>query len=363
MSDIPTFAEAVRRRPGMYIGPPDNHGMWRLLDELLRPVLDAGPGLPCAHIQLTLRPDDVVALEHDGDLSGLTGLALPASFTPLALEPAVTRWKDTLYTAVLNAVSDELTLELWGAGRHAAQVFRRGRPVAPVQERDAGAGRGCRITFRPDRSIWTELERLSAYALLGHLRSLAALHPGLRVSLHDERDQAAWTLVYQDGLRSYLEEQDYTYDDRCAPRLRCRLAEGEIAAEAVLHWHAEGPALFESYVNGRRTPGGGSHAKGLRRGLARALDSYARAKGLFLPGTPRLRARHLPPGLAAVVSVIYPQVSYAGSLRDRVADPVVEEFVRDMLEAQIPEQLAAFQARQPHTLDRWLGRWAERWGE
>ncbi len=328
------FVDHVRKRPGMYIGPLHLFP-YEAAQIWIETAPLTSPDHPCARVELTVRPDRSLVLSSDGRYPETDALALPAALTDFAGGERVHFWDAQTLTAVLSALASHMTLELFTGERAFVQEFRQGRPLGPVRDAGPSDRFGRRISFAPDDALLAYPADFAAAPLLSMLRVCAALHAGLTAALRDERDASLVELRYPQGLRDYLLEQT---GERPEAPLLC--ASGA-SAEVALRWGCGEGAMVESYVNGRLTDDGGSHVTGMWRGLARTVDRHARARGIFGDSIPPLRARDLPPGVAAVVSVACDSPHYSGALRSRLCDTSVEHAVCRLLEQQLPGQLLA----------------------
>ncbi|HEU4323080.1 MAG TPA: hypothetical protein VFS21_07990 [Roseiflexaceae bacterium] len=336
------FVDHVRKRPGMYIGPLHLFP-YEAAQIWIQTAPLASPDHSCTRVELTVRPDRSLVLSSDGRYPEIDAPALPAALTEFASGGRVHFWDAQTLTAVLNALASHLTLELFTGERVCVQEFRHGRPLGPVRDAGPTERLGRRITFAPDETLLAYPAGFATAPLLTMLRVCAALHAGLTAALRDERDGSLVELCYPQGLRDYLLE--LTGEQPGAVLLHASGA----AAGVALRWGCGEDTTVESYVNGRLTEDGGSHVTGMWRGLARAVDRHARARRIFNDSIPPLRARDLPRGVAAVVSVDCASPHYSGALRRRLCDSSVEHAVCRLLEQQLTDQLLAH----AHLFDAW----------
>ncbi|MFJ9823019.1 DNA gyrase subunit B [Streptomyces sp. NPDC101160] len=357
--------EAVRKRPGMYVGSVGERGLHHLVHEAAEWALDEILCGTASRVGITLTADGGVRVTDDG-----TGLAVgrdghtdgPPLETRLTVlcggaPPADRR---SLFgghfgvgLAVVNALSSRLIAEVRRDGAHWVLEYRQGVPVG-VPARTGPADRsGTVITFRPDAEIFETLE-FSFDTLTERFRELAFLNRELDITLTDDRDPAAPRAVrfrFPGGPRDYIAEQSAPlHPDVIGFEREYSAMEGTV--EVALRWCDSREERIASYANSLPTTGGGTHELGFRDGLAAALTGYAREQQLLSPSGPDFTPTQLAAGLTAVVSVKLDRPEFDGATRDRLGNrPVracVAEAVREHLTAWLradPTQATAVLAR------------------
>jgi DNA gyrase subunit B len=356
MTTPPSFIKHVRIRPGMYIGPTDQRAVYQLVQYACEAALDTTPLHPCSHISLKITADHCIELLSDGLYAEMDAAAVPHALTTLATNPPTQPWSTMVNIAILNAVAEQFCLDLYTGEHHVSQQFRQGHPHNFVVNPGPTTRVGRRITFVPDRGILTQWDSFSAYPIMGYLRTVAALHAGLHVALRDERDGSGMEIVYQAGIRGYLDELTYAqiYDFGIYPQFYCRQHTVDITAEVALQWgYGSAPTIW-SYVNGHATLDGGTHVTGLRQGLVQALDQFARQEQLFGDDIPPLRSQDLPRTLAAIIAIQAKDPQYSGAMKRQLKDQRIGKFIRHMLIEQLPNQ---FKIRAEGITD-WVTRYA-----
>ncbi|MFE2911746.1 DNA gyrase subunit B [Kitasatospora indigofera] len=360
--------EAVRKRPGMYIGSTGERGLHQLVFAVVdRAVNDGLAGRACS-VDVTLTPDGGVCVADDGPGARVGGAGaaggpgLEALLTrmepgagPVGRDDVTTGFGVGLFVA--NALSRRLTVEVRRQGVRRVQEFARGVAVTARTEAGPADGSGTSITLWPDAEIFEEVH-FSFDGLADRFRELAFLKRGLDISLADRRredEPRSVRLRFPGGARDFvvhLDEQagaavqgDVLGFEREDPRMAGTL-------EVALRWRGSGEERLRSFANSRPTPGGGTHESGFRDGLAAAVNAYAREQRLLTEADPGLDAERIGEGLTAVVSVKLDDPWFEGPIRDRLGnDPVracVEEAVREHLGkwlAEHPEQAAAVVGR------------------
>lgn len=355
--------EAIRKRPGMYIGSTSERGLRQMVLEVVnRAVGDFLQGR--AHsIEITLLADGGVRVADDGqgvafvdpDGGGLDR-SLTRLFTPLSESRHTVAWFVGL--CVANALSSRLVAEVWGGGVREIREYSRGAAVTPepgpapapgaaFTEAGPAAESGTAITFWPDLDIFEDTE-LSFDALADRCRELTFLIPGLEISLTDDRVPERRSLNFHapDGLRdmvAFLEDSaealvhpDVIAFERDDPRMAGTM-------EVAFRWHDSSRKRITSFANCGSTPDAGTHVAGFDDGLKAALNAYAREQGLLTAADPDLGADRISEGLTAVVSVKLDQVTYLGSTRGMLGNAEVQDCVRDA----VTDYLGTWLAEQP----------------
>jgi DNA gyrase subunit B len=352
-NDIPWF-ERIRKRPGMYVGPTDQSAMCRLIWDAIDEAVDTAINSSCRRISITIHPDCSLTIVYDGIYPETLAPDPRTALTDMATQYGWQPYWRLTPIPVINALAEHLTLDIFTGTHHFQQRFRGGQPISSVKDTGSTIVRGRRLHFVPDRAFFSNLHELSAYAVLGHLRTVAALAPQLCGQFSDERTPLLSEFAYGQGIRSYLIEQDYERDTHPQPPLYCAKADKHIAAEVTFHWCNRGRTSISSYVNWRATAEGGSHVAGFWRGLTRSLDHYARQHELFQADIPPLRRRQVPQPLTAIIAVRVDTPKYRDASLNILHDPVVKAFVVQMLQEQLPAQFAT----DPSFVAQWIERHA-----
>ncbi|OKI26833.1 DNA gyrase subunit B [Streptomyces sp. CB03911] len=353
--------EAVRKRPGMYIGSTGERGLHHLVFEVTyRAVNDVLAGR-AGSVGVTLTPDGGVRVADDGpgvptdEAGGDSGPGLEALLT--RTEPAAGYAGRHDVTAgfgallfVANALSRRLTVEARREGVRRVQEYACGVAVTPLTDAGPADGSGTTLTFWPDAEIFGDAE-CSFEGLADRFRELAFLNRGLDISLTDRRrsdEPRSVRLRFPGGAPDFVAHLDGQAGadvqgevigfEREDPRMAGTL-------EVALRWRGSGEERVRSFANSRPTPGGGSHETGFRDGLAAVVNAYARGQRLLTEADPDLDAERIGEGLTAVVSVKLDEPRFEGSTRDRLGNS--------------PVRACVGQAVQEH-LGRWLAEHPER---
>lgn len=331
----------------MYVGPCDVQAFSTMALMLCDAALATLAPLPCTNIEVRIDADGL-AVRSDGAYAEMQGAGqrrtLLPSMAAILLGWENARWRRAdgmLELCAICALSSSFAVELHTGQRRLSQRYARGLAVSPVVDHGPSAAVSRRITFTPDAEIITGWDMFTPDVLVDRLDVLAGMHPGLRTALHDTRSGLEVARCYADGLGGLLRHRaggGAGADGAGGRQIAGGGSTEGLAAEVVVQRRAGDGLAIWSFMNGRETEGGGSHAAGLRRGLAAALDRAAREAGLFDGGTPRLRAHDLPPDLAAMVSVRADNPCYAPSTKERVESERIARFVRGIA-ARLPAEV------------------------
>ncbi|WP_082345960.1 ATP-binding protein [Kitasatospora sp. MY 5-36] len=358
--------EAVRKRPGMYIGSTGERGLRQLVfevaDRAVKEVLAGRAG----RVEVTLTSDGGVRVADDGPgvpVRGAEGTGEPDLDTLLTRlnagagpgggrrDVALGHW--AAGPAAVNALSSRMTAEVRREGVRWEREYARGTAVTPLTDAGPATGSGTVLTFWPDAEVFgTAL--LSFDDLADRFRELAFLNRELDIALTDRRgpgEPRSERFHSPGGVREFVAFLD---NRDAAPAVTATVAfEGEDprmagTVEVALRWRADGEERVRSFANSRPTPRGGTHELGFRDGVAAALDAYARKRLRPAPAEPGLSAGQAWAGLTAVVSVKLDEPEFHGSTLDVLGNTAVRacvaEAVRRHLDAWLeehPQQAAA----------------------
>ncbi|WP_329128472.1 ATP-binding protein [Streptomyces sp. NBC_01476] len=351
--------EAIRKRPGMYVGSTREPGLHQAVFEVVGRAVNEVLASRAGSVDVTLTPGCVsvaddgpgVPVEAAGDEDGPGLEALLTHMHPRARPGRRTTKALSLPgigPCVTNALSSRLTAEVRRDGTRWVQEYTRGLAVAPPTAEGPASGSGTTITFRPDPGIFHTVE-CSFAVLAGRFRELAFLNPDLDISLTEARSPDAPRSVrfrFPGGVRDFVAFLDAptgtpVHPDVIAvawedPRMAGR-------AELALRWSTSREERIRSFANSRPTPVGGTHAAGFRDGLVAAVNAYACEHRLLTASDPGLGADRIGEGLTAVVSVKldHPEFEGAthGALGNPAVRPCVEETVREHLGRWLEEHL------------------------
>ncbi|MFO7171739.1 MAG: DNA topoisomerase (ATP-hydrolyzing) subunit B [Bacillota bacterium] len=350
--------EAVRRRPGMYIGSTSARGLHHLIWEIVDNAVDEHLAGACRHIAVTLHRDGSCSVLDDGrgipvDIHPQTGRpALETVFTVLHAGGKfggggykVSGGLHGVGASVVNALSRRLEVEVWRDGGHFRQVYETGRPIQDVERvGDAPPDRhGTLVRFWPDPEIFETVD-FDFDTVAVRLREIAFLNGGLEILLRDERSGEEIWFRYQGGLRSMVQylnrarnplhrDPIYIQDER----------DGNIIEVALQYTDGYAENLY-SFVNNIRTHEGGTHETGFKTALTRVLNDYARKHRLLKENEEALSGEDVREGLTAVLSVKVPNPQFEGQTKTKLGNSeltgIVNSVVGDRLATYLEENPA-----------------------
>lgn len=337
--------EAVRKRPGMYVGSTGQRGLHQLVLEIAGRAVNEVLAGRATHVEVALLPHGGVRVaddgpgvpfedDPDGSFSGLEAQLTRMNFRPARGPEYPVLDFCGVGPCVVNALSSRMVAELERDGVRRVQRYARGVALdAPVDAGPAG-GTATVISFWPDSDIF-ETTQCSFDALAERFAELAYLNPGLDISLTDQRrpsDSRSARFCFPGGLREMVASLDerapaFAHPDivrfeREDPRMQ-----GWV--EVAMRWRESGPMLVRSYGNSRPTSGGGTHVEGLLDGVGAAINGYARKRGLLAAADADFTADHISEGLTVAVSVKLEHPQFEGATRGVLGDPVVRDCVRE----------------------------------
>lgn len=357
--------EAIRKRPGMYVGSTGEHGLHHAVFEVVVRAVNEVLAGRAGSVDVTLTPDGGVSVADDGpdvpieaagdtDGPGLETLLtrMPSGRGPLGRDSAAMGFA-ALGLCVTNALSGRLTAEVRRGGSRWVQQYARGVPVAPPTPMGPATYGGTTITFWPDPDIFKTVA-CSVTVLAERFRELAFLNRSLRISLTDASHPGEPRSVRfrsPGGARDFVAFLDGpvgrpVHPDVIGFEWHDQRMEG--TAEVALRWCTSREERIRSFANSHATLDGGSHVAGFRDGAAAALNAYARQARLLTAAGPDLSADRIGEGLTAVVSVKLDYPEFVGATRCTLGNAPVRHCVAEAVQEHLgnwlrahPEQAAA----------------------
>jgi len=348
--------EAVRKRPGMYIGSTSARGLHHLVYEVVDNSIDEAMGGFCTEVTVTVHGDNSVTVVDDGR-------GIPVDIHPTEKVPGVELAMTVLHAggkfdkntykvsgglhgvgvSVVNALSEYLEVEIRREGKRYHQRFERGLKATELKELGSAKGSGTRVTFKPDPQIFTELV-YNYDTLSNRLRELAFLNKGLQIVLVDERNGTTVReeYLYEGGLAeyvTYLRGQKAPLHDRIC-YFEATKPEAEI--ELALQYDQGFAENTHTFVNNINTHEGGSHLTGFKAALTRTINDYARRNNLFKKDE-SLSGDDVREGLICVLSVRVMEPQFEGQTKTKLGNSEV----RGAVEAAVNENLSIFLDENP----------------
>ncbi len=338
--------EAVRKRPGMYIGDTGARGLHHCVYEIVDNSIDEALAGHAQSITVTIHVDNSVTVEDDGrgiptgmHPSGLsavevvmTKLHAGGKFNEEGGAYKVSGGLHGVGASVVNALSEQLTVEVRQNGKVHKQVYRRGDPQGPLEIVGTTDKRGTKTTFKPDPEIFSIIE-FSIDTLAARLRELAFLNSGIRILLVDERQEQVkdFDFHYDGGIVQFVE-----YINKAKNPLHDQIvlitAENKgLSIEIAMQWNDSYSETISSYVNNINTIEGGTHVSGFRNALTRVVNKYAQDEGLNKSMKESLTGEDIREGLACVISAKVPEPQFEGQTKTKLGNGEVEGFVNGIV--------------------------------
>jgi DNA gyrase subunit B len=345
--------EAVRKRPGMYIGSTGMRGLHHLVYEVVDNSVDEALAGYCSRIDVTIHPDNSVTVVDDArgiPVARMEKEGRPAVEVVLTVLHAGGKFGDGggykvsgglhgVGLSVVNALSETLRVEVRRDGHVWTQEYDRGVPRTDLKRGEPTTETGTTITFLPDDDVFETLD-FDVAVLEQRLRETAFLTRGLRITLTDERS-AGYQVEYQyDGgiedFVRYLNEGKEPVQKKVV-FFADEGAEG--ALEVALQWNSSYQESVFSFANNINTHEGGSHLSGFRSALTRTLNRYAREKGELKERDENLSGEDVREGLTAVISAKLADPQFEGQTKTKLGNPGMEGFVASVVNAKLAEFL------------------------
>ena len=339
--------EAVRKRPGMYIGDVGVRGLHHLVFELVDNSIDEVMAGYCDYIYVELRKDGgVVVLDN--------GRGIPVDLHPQAKKPALEivlttlhaggKFSNSIYKisgglhgvglSVVNALSRRLEVEVMRDGKLYYQAYEKGKPVTPVIEKGSTDKTGTKILFYPDPEIF-ETTKFDYEIIANRLRELAFLNPGVTIELKDENTSKSNVYKYEGGLIQFMEYLSKGKEVLHEP-FYFKREEENLVIEVVLQYNTGYDELILSYVNNIHTIEGGTHVTGFRSALTKVVNSFARSWGLWKEAE-SLSGEDVREGLTAIISTKVPNPQFEGQTKTKLGNSEVKKFVEKVVDEELTE--------------------------
>ncbi len=350
--------EAVRKRPGMYIGSTSARGLHHLVYEVVDNSIDEAMAGFCTSVGVVIHPGDIVSVNDDGR-------GIPVDMHPTEGVPGVELAMTTLHAggkfdkssykvsgglhgvgvSVVNALSEWLEVEVRRGGKRHHQRYERGIKSTELSELGPASGSGTLVTFKPDPRIFTDLA-FSFEKLSTRLRELAFLNKGLEITLRDERDDDETTEVYKydGGLAEFVGYLRGRRQPIHPEVIYFETSKPEAEIELAMQYDESFSENVHTFVNNIDTHEGGTHLTGLRAALTRTINDYARRNRIFKKDE-NLSGDDVREGLTCVLSVKVMEPQFEGQTKTKLGNSEV----RGAVEAAVNEHLAAFLEENPRS--------------
>ena len=349
--------EAVRKRPGMYIGSTSSSGLHHLVYEIVDNAIDEALAGYCTDITVTINEGDTITVTDNGrgipvDIQPQTGRpALEVVYTVLHAGGKfggggykVSGGLHGVGASVVNALSEWLEVQVYKNGHIYEMKFSRGDITQEMKIVGDTDRTGTTVTFKPDPEMFDTL--VYDYDILHtRMREQAFLNAGLRITITDARpgSEQGETMCYEGGIREYV-----TYLNRNKTPLHQEViylsgAKGDSTAEIALQYNDGYNETLVSFANDIHTPGGGMHETGFKAALTRVLNAYGTKYGMLKDGDDKVSGEDCREGIAAVISVKLTEAQFEGQTKDKLGNA----YIRTLVDSIVSDQLSVYLEEHP----------------
>ena len=349
--------EAVRKRPGMYIGSTSSSGLHHLVYEIVDNALDEALAGYCTDITVTINEGNTITVTDNGrgipvDIQPQTGRpALEVVYTVLHAGGKfggggykVSGGLHGVGASVVNALSEWLVVQVYKTGHIYEMKFSRGDITQEMKIVGDTDRTGTTVTFKPDPEMFDTL--VYDYDILHtRMREQAFLNAGLRITITDARpgSEQGETMCYEGGIREYV-----TYLNRNKTPLHQEViylsgAKGDSTAEIALQYNDGYNETLVSFANDIHTPGGGMHETGFKAALTRVLNAYGTKYGMLKDGDDKVSGEDCREGIAAVISVKLTEAQFEGQTKDKLGNA----YIRTLVDSIVSDQLSVYLEEHP----------------
>ncbi len=354
--------EHVRKRPSMYIGDVGVRGLHHLVYEVVDNSIDEAMAGHCNQISVIINENDSISVEDNG--RGIP-VGMHKKEGVSALEVVMTKIgaggkfdKDSykvsgglhgVGVSVVNALSDHLTAVVHRDGKVWQQEYEKGKTLYPVKEVGKTDKTGTIVTFKPDLSIFKDVEKYSYETLANRMRELAYLNKGIKIKLTDKRKKVEGDFLNeefysQEGLKEFIKFLDENREPLIPEVIAIEGEKNNIPVEVAMIYNSSFNENIHSYVNNINTHEGGTHLSGFRRGLTSTLKKYAESSGLLDKVKVEISGDDFREGLTAIISVKVAEPQFEGQTKTKLGNKevtsAVSQAVSEMLENYLEEHPA-----------------------
>ena len=346
---------AVRRRPGMYIGSTDARAHHHLVNEVVDNSIDEVLAGACTHIDVVLHADGSCTVKDNG--RGIPVEEHPKYHRPtleivMTVLHAGSKFDKTVYKVsgglhgvgvhVVNALSEWFEVRVRRNGQEYFQRYERGAPVAPLEVLGPSETTGTEARFKPDPTVF-ETVVFDKETVERRLKELSFLNAGVTIAFRDERDDTSRTFHHAGGIAEFVEDMNASTNPLFRPPIYLHAKRDSTDVELALQYNDGYNETTLAFVNNINTVDGGTHVVGLRSGLTRTLNDYARKRGFVKGDKESLTGEDVREGLTAVLSVKVLEPQFEGQTKARLGNSEV----KGQVESAVNEKLAEFLEEHP----------------
>ena len=350
--------EAVRKRPGMYIGSTSVRGLHHLVYEIVDNSVDEALAGFCSHIEVQINADNSITVQDDGrgipvDIQKKAGLpAVEVVFTILHAGGKfggggykVSGGLHGVGASVVNALSEWLEVEICRDGKVYKQRYERGKTMYPLKVvgKCAPDKHGTRVVFLPDKEIFEE----TVYdydTLKVRLRETAFLTKNLKITLRDDREvKHEKTFHYEGGIKEFVTYLNRSNEKLYEPVIYCEGIKDKVFVEVAMQHNDSYTENIYTFVNNINTPEGGTHLAGFKSALTKTFNDYAKKNKLLKENEPALSGEDIREGITAIISVKIEEPQFEGQTKQKLGNSEA----RAAVDAIVSEQLTYFLEQNP----------------
>jgi DNA gyrase subunit B len=349
--------EAVRKRPGMYIGSTSARGLHHLVWEVVDNSIDEALAGFCTRIDVIIHRDNSVTVIDNGR-------GIPVGEHPKMKRPTLEIVLTVLHAggkfggegykvsgglhgvgvSVVNALSKKLVVQVKREGKIHLQEYQRGVPQYDIKVTGESEDNGTQITFWPDEQIFTETTEYDYDTLQARIRELAFLNKGIEISLTDERTDVSHTFMYEGGIVSFVEYLNRNREP-LHPPIYTEGTKDNIQVEVAIQYNEGYSENIYSFANNINTHEGGTHESGFKSAITRIMNDYARKHNTIRDNDSNLSGDDVREGLIAIISVKIPDPQFEGQTKTKLGNSEV----RGIVESLFSEKLMEFLDENPAT--------------
>ncbi len=342
--------EAVRKRPGMYIGSTSSRGLHHLVYEIVDNAVDEALAGFCDTIDVTINEDNSITVIDNGrgipiGINKKKGIpAVEVVFTILHAGGKfggggykVSGGLHGVGASVVNALSEWLEVEIHTEGKVHKQRYERGKVMYPLTIVGDTDHRGTKVTFLPDKEIFKETTEYEYDVLKQRLREMAFLTKNIKIVLHDNRPEEHIEEVfhYEGGIKEYVEYLNKSKESLYEDVIYCEGQKGNVYVEVALQHNNSFTESCYSFVNNITTPEGGTHLAGFKNALTKTFNEYARNQKLLKDSDLNLTGEDIREGLTAIISVKIPEPQFEGQTKQKLGNSEARGAVDNVVSEQL----------------------------
>ena len=347
----------------MYIGSTGEMGLHHLVYEVVDNSIDEALAGYCTRVDVTIHGDNSVTVidngrgipvdYHKGEKKSAAEVVMTKLHAGGKFDSNSYKVSGGLHgvgVSCVNALSEELELEIWKDKKVYEQSYRRGKPTAPLKETGHTDRRGTKVTFKPDTTIFDTTD-FNFDTLSQRLRELSFLNKGVVITISDERNDKKHEFQYSGGISEFVKHLNKNKEVLHHPPIYFEASKDSVTLELAIQYNDTYTENVFSFANNINTVDGGTHLSGFRSALTRSINNYGQSAGLFKDVKENLSGDDVREGLVAVVSVKLPQPQFEGQTKGKLNSDI-----KGLVETFINERLADYFEKNPSVARKIIGK-------